>query len=392
MKFIRRDYTAGISVAQDAAAIQDFMCSEIADMIVSTDTGWSYDERTPTKTSFISLPNNGGKSGAPQTRYPVLYLRNSTSGAKLAVVSILMNVASNTSASDLNNYYVPVTMNIFQKQYNNTQAYHPCGIGIAMIPPGVETEFPDSYSSETSFGNGVIRFMCEFSGTDTANVQTSVYYNSCNGAMNKLRGGSGSIASYGLLVDDKTVFLFSAYASGARGAIPLNFGIGKVIGTLPYDSESQMPLYGGLTFANMGGSDYNYNTSTINEIIYYGRYPYNVSTPSSYYPALYPAQSFSDDGTYRVCKFCVIGTELLANAITNSESPDFIHWQPGIMYSDIGDPLYTGGDRFKGYLDTNLIRYAIANMGQLFNNGQFCCVATNLLLKWDPDATDTILA
>lgn len=396
MKFIRRDYTAGISVAQDAAAIQDFMCSEIADMIVSTDTGWSYDERTPTKTSFISLPNGGGIQGYPQTRYPVLYLRNSTSGAKLAVVSILMNITSSTSSTNVNNHFVPVTMNIFQNQYNNAQAYHPCGIGIAMIPPGVETEFPDSYNSDTSFGNGVIRFMCEFSGTEASSTpSTGTYYNSCNGAMNTLRGSSGNIASYGLLVDDKTVFLFSTYATGTRGNLFLNFGLGKVIGTLPYDSESQIPLYGGLNFANMGGSDFNFDRtlySSAGNVYYYGMSPYDTSAISSYYPQLYPAQSFAQDGTYRVCNFCILGTELLANAITNSESPDAIHWQPGIMYSSIGDPFYTGGDRFKGYLDTNLIRYAIANMGQLFNNGQFCCVATNLLLKWDPDATDTIMA
>ena len=393
MKFIRRDYTAGISVSQDEAAIQDFMCSEIADMIVSTDTGWDYDERTPNKTSFISLPNPGGTSSNPQTRYPVLYLRNSMSGAKLAVVSILMNITSNTNYSTINERYVPVTMNIFQKQYNNDEAYHTCGIGIAMIPPGVETEFPDSYNSDTTFGNGVIRFMCEFSGTSSSNTSTSSYYKSCNGAMAALLGSSGRIASYGLLVDDKTVFLFSNYATGARGSLFLNFGLGKVIGTLPYDSELQMSLYGGLNFSNMGGSDFNINTTQYSDnVYYYGMSPYYTSTISSYYPGLYPAQSFEQDGTYRVCKFCVIGTELLANAITNSESPDAIHWQPGIMYSSIGDPFYTGGDRFKGYLDTNLIRYAIANTGQLFNDGQFCCVATNLLLKWDPDAEDTILA
>ena len=115
MKFIRRDYTSA-NTPSTHEEVQDFMCSEIADMIVSTDTGWEYDERTPNKTSFISLPNPGGTSSYPQTRYPILYLRNTVSGAKLAVVSIEMTPYYTTSTSELISKYSPVAKQIFQKE------------------------------------------------------------------------------------------------------------------------------------------------------------------------------------------------------------------------------------------------------------------------------------
>ena len=389
MKFIRRDYAAGISVAQDAAAIQDFMCSEIADMIVSTDTGWDYDERTPTKTSFISLTNGGGTSSRPQTPYPVLYLRNSLSGAKLAIVSVYMNISSNASASDMASKYDPVTTTIFQNKTSGDRAFHPSGIGMAFIPPGVNTEFPDSYASDTSLGTGALNFVCEYGGY-AANTNASSFYQNMNGAMSRIYYyGEGTVVSYGILADDKSIFLFSGSGSGARGSLDLIYGIGKMLGTLAYDSEEQMQYYAGLKFKNMGMTQVSSNTSlkpSNGSFSFYGNGPYTDNALS------YCVETFAQDGTLRDGKYCVIGEDLLALSVTNSESPDAIRWQPGIIFSQTGDPFYTGGDRFKGYLDTNLIRYAIANQGQLFNNGQFCCVATNLLLKWDPDATDTILA
>lgn len=390
MKFIRRDYTAFVNVPSTKAEIQDFMCSEIADMIVGSSTGWDYDERTPNKNSFISLPNGGGTSSYPQTRYPVLYLRNSTSGAKLAVVSIYMNLTDSMSSSDVAEFD-PVTTSIFQRQSVGTQAYHASGIGIAMIPPGVETEFPNSYDENTVFGTGALSFVCEYGGYTDSTSGSSAFFNSINGAMSKLvYGGHGTVVSYGILVDDKSVFLLSGGSAGARGQLDLIFGIGKTLGTLAYDSELQSQFYAGIKFEDIGQnasvSALSAKPKTQGQYSFYGWGPYNDDTLSYY------VETFAQDGTLRDARYCVLGEDLLASSITNSETPDFIRWQPGAVYTTSGDSFYTNGDRFKGYLDTNIIRYAIANKGQLFNEGQFCCVGTNLLLKWDPDATDTIMA
>ena len=389
MKFIRRDYTAFVGIPSTRAEIQDYMCSEIADMIVGSETGWEYDTRTPNKTAFISLPNGGGTSSYPQTRYPVLYLRNSVSGAKMAVTSIYMNIASNMSASDMVNRFDPVTYSVFQNLHSGNRAWHPCGIGIAMIPSGVSAEFPDSYSSETSFSDGILKFVCEYGGYES-NTSASTCFSSMNGAMSRLNwSGSGTVVSYGLLVDNNSVFLFSGYNLGARGALHLIYGVGKIIGTLSYDSEQQMQTYAGIKFANIGVDTLTTALSSKpsnTQYSYYGWGPYNMGQLSYY------IETFSQNGESRDARYCVIGEDLLASSITNSESPAFIRWQPGAVYTTTGDPFYADGDRFKGYLDTNLIRYAVATPGQLFNNGQFCCVADNLLMKWDPDAEDTINA
>lgn len=390
MKFIRRDYTSA-NTPSTYAEVQDFMCSEIADMIVSTDTGWEYDERTPNKTSFISLPNPGGTSSYPQTRYPILYLRNTISGAKLAVVSIEMTPYYATSTSELISKYSPVAKEIFQKDKDGDEASIPSGIGLAMIPAGVDAEFPDSYTASTSFANEVLCFVCEFSGALYSKSDSlNNYGDYINGAMGRLIYSDNEFVSYGLLVDSERIVLFSGGGTGTRPSIWPIYCIGRVLGTLAYDSERPSQFYASIRFCTKGRTALSNTTLSLNGYDYYG-WPTNTNGPSlnnNYTPFRTLLGSFKEDGTRFTGKYGIVTTYLFGNTISNG---NVIRWQPGFVFKD-NDVLYENGDGFKGYLDTNFIRYAIANKGQLFNDGQFCCVATNLLLKWDPDAEDTILA
>ena len=390
MKFIRRDYTSA-NTPSTYAEVQDFMCSEIADMIVSADTGWEYDERTPNKTAFISLPNPGGMSSYPQTRYPILYLRNTISGAKLAVVSINMACYYNASTSDVISKYSPVTKEIFPKDISGYNAVIPSGIGLAMIPTGVDAEFPDSYTSSTSFADEALCFECEFSGSMYSNSDSfSNYSDYINGSMGRLIYSANAFVSYGLLVDSERVVLFSGGGTGTRPSITPVYCIGRVLGTLAYDSERPSQFYAGIRFCTKGRKNWMDATLPLNGYSYFGL-PTNTTAPSltnNYTPFRALLESFREDGTRFTGRYGVVTTYLFGNEISNG---NVIRWQPGFVFKT-NDVLYENGDGFKGYLDTNFIRYAIANTGQLFNDGQFCCVATNLLLKWDPDAEDTILA
>jgi hypothetical protein len=397
MKFIRRDYTAFVGIPNTRAGIQDFMCSEIADMIVSSDTGWEYDTRTPNKEAFIRIPLSG-YTGDVIKPTPVLYLRNSVSGCKMMVCNIMFHAEGN-NAINLNEQ--PISKNIIAKGRIPNSNYA-SGIGISMIPPDVSDEYPDEYTEETTFGDGSLLVMTEAA----ASIAGSNYANAYEGYEQKLFGMGGTpIVSYGMLVDQYSITLFGGYGITTRGKVNPIFTTGKVLGTLAYDTEIAMQSYGSIRYLSVcggntsasGDSSYNYSQSVQNssgpEKVYYGAYSnYYSSYPSGFSYAC--TQFFKQDGARYNYGYYGIGcNEMLSDRITNSQSPDFIRWVPGIMFASYSDtPIYEGGDGFKGYLDTNLIRYAIANKGQLFNNGQFCCVADNLLLKWDPDATDTILA
>ena len=394
MKFIRRDYTAFVGIPNTRAGIQDFMCSEIADMIVSSDTGWEYDTRTPNKEAFIRIPLSG-YTGDTIKPTPVLYLRNSVSGCKMMVCNIMFHTEGNTGIS-LNEQ--PISQKIIARGCI-TNSNYASGIGISMIPPGVSDEYPDEYTEETTFGDSSLLVMTEAA----ASIGGSNYAKAYEGYEQKLFGMPGTpVVSYGVLVDQYSITLFGGYGITSRDEVKPIFTTGKVLGTLAYDSEIVMQSYGSIRYLSVyGGStsvsdssvDYSQSIQNSNEAekVYYGAHSsYYTSYPSEFLYAC--TQFFKQDGARYDYGYYGIGcNELLSTRITNSQSPDFIRWSPGIMFSS-GATMYEGGDGFKGYLDTNLIRYAIANKGQLFNNGQFCCVADNLLLKWDPDATDTILA
>ena len=396
MKFIRRDYTAFVGIPSTRAGIQDFMCSEIADMIISSDTGWEYDTRTPNKEAFIRIPlTNYTQTTINPT--PVLYLRNSVSGCKMMVCSVMWPTESGSVTTNMQ----PISQNIFVKGKGNTTINFASGIGISIIPPAVADEYPDDFTSSTEFGSNTLRVICECAGTGN----TSQSGNNIGGIEQHLFAASGvPVISYGIAVDEYSVTLFGGAGSSTRSDMFSIFTIGKVLGTLAYDTEIPSQSYGSVRYTCVQGgqSGYSYVTGeTIYQSItnapslakaYYGAYVnYNSSYPTNFD---YSTQCFRQDGTrIESCYYGISNGEMLSARITNSQSPDFIRWVPGIMFDSYSDtPIYEGGDGFKGYLDTNLIRYAIANKGQLFNNGQFCCVGINLLLKWDPDTTDTILA
>lgn len=376
MKFIRRDYTAFVGIPSTRAEIQDFMCSEIADMIVSSETGWEYDTRTPNKTAFIRLPV--GTTSQPEP--PVLYFRNTISGCKMMVTSILFDLA-NTDTVSMN--YDPTCRSIFMMGKGHNANHFASGIGISIIPAGDSGEFPDSYASSTELPSGALPVICENRGTYSNDSRSASYW---QGYMARLFGGSGMVVSYGISIDEYSVTLFGGSGSSTRGSLTLIYTAGKVFGTLAYDSSVLSQYYGALRFYNVAAS----GPSNMKDGIYYGLSPLSVTSDVKFD---YSNECFDESGNLLYCYYCIIGDQLLSTKITNSQTPDFIRWQPGIVYNpNANTPIYEGGDNFKGYLDTNLIRYAIATPGQLFNNGQFCCVADNLLMKWDPDAEDTINA
>ena len=376
MKFIRRDYTAFVGIPSTRAEIQDYMCSEIADMIVSSETGWEYDTRTPNKTAFSRLPV--GTTSQPEP--PVLYFRNTISGCKMMVTSILFNLANTDTVSTS---YDPTCRSIFMKGKGHNANRFASGIGISIIPAGDSGEFPDSYTSSTELPSGALPVICENCGTYSNDSRSASYW---QGYMARLFSGSGMVVSYGISIDEYSVTLFGGSGSSTRGSLTLIYTVGKVFGTLAYDSSVSSQYYGALRFYNVAAA----SPSNMKDGSYYGLSPLSSTSDAKFD---YSNECFDESGNLLYCQYCIIGDQLLSTKITNSQTPDFIRWQPGIVYNpNANTPIYEGGDNFKGYLDTNLIRYAIATPGQLFNNGQFCCVADNLLMKWDPDAEDTINA
>lgn len=392
VKFVRRDLTLWGNISQDYSTRNGQIADEIAAMIVSTDTGWEYDSRTPVGT-HIDIPSKSTSGSAPRYIYPAVYLRNSESGAKMMIF------CNTLKESNISNDYFPWITNgnyaYANKQYSNnvieqwsnSYNYKPLGVVIAMIPAGSTSEFPNSIAgsdSEIWMPSDAVSLFPEGVGEDN---RSTAWGNATN----------NMIVSYGLLVDSEFVCVLSSWTtSSTRSQLYIRYAVGKIFGTLAHESDS-------LITSQYGAINFRYG-QTENTFI---RITHGLNGTNYYFQGnnLTAPTPDSSTGYTNIFMFSANGTRLSAYAYYSTVSWETL--DPTIMNDITGttrwcpfvattkfypDTLYVvPGDGFKGYLDTNLFRNALCTKGNYYNNGAFVALDNNLLVAWDSDATDNIM-
>lgn len=394
VKFVRRDLIGGTDVPLEATSRCRTIVKIIADMIISTNTGWGYDSRTQGDT-YLYIPSQDGNF-----QYAVKYLENSTSHAKLMITAFAMSDSNSYPQKNQypkianKNYFNPLNVGLSANFENSNYFPYPYGVSMAMIPAGSSSTFP----SELTFD-----YTTRFIPNDAIPLVTETYFFASVGSKKGIDlnafGGivNNSILSYGLLVDSEFIFIFSGMSNTeTRSQLYPKYALGKIFGTLAHSSDSTYTArYGALRFDN-----YNGNTITMSKTlnnISHGFFGYDfqrtihvdlTDRPQAFF--------FAADSTPILYNGCYdpLGVEIVTNAISNDIASGATRWCPiavAVMYyPDLVGYYVVQGDGFKGYLDTSLFRCATCNRDNYYNNGDFVGLPSNWLVAWDKTATDNL--
>lgn len=401
VKFVRRDLNCYGDIPSGYQAKCEKVIEVLGEMITGSDTGWVYDTRTPAGT-LLSI-----RSYNNTYQWPIKYFRNTESGAKLMI--LVFSTYNNSSYSSNGNLpYMPFKNYLCCQRVNsyinsfNTGNYQlgQYGICMSIIPPGSESEYPstiDAGSDVSIIPNDAIPLVPE---TQNYNQNSTVYDYSTLGSIT-----SGDIVSFGLILDsERIVLLIGKSSTGTRRALSPVYALGKIIGTLTHESDSlSTSQYGAVRFAKTSLTDIKYynNANGIN-IDCYGRL-LSLASGDTNNGSLNNTENslgffFKADGskppyngTY--VEYGVDGGALCGSSVIDTSQGNS-RWYP-FSITQLYTPATTNGvvpgDNFKGYLDTNLFRFCPSTKGNFYNNGQFVAFENNLLVAWDPDATDTIM-
>ena len=399
VKFARRDFTAFSDLPQVTNDRVVAVTKAICEMIVGSDTGWTYDERTPADT-YIFVPARS--SDYYNFQFPVSYLRNTENGAKLMVSTWFSGrpgqygggYANTAPYFSYRNYLYPYYFSSHVDE-NGSYSINQLGIMMSMIPAGSNSEFPSVIPND---------FTTKFIPDDAIPLVTECcYINSGNwiGTDDCYLGKvvSGGIYSCAVLVDSEFVMLFGGVSStSVRPLVQPIYALGKIIGTLAHENDSSISSnYGAIRFIQKVGTNLSFSRNINGTNISFDGRNFELTVGDNYnffYNNTY-AVFFDENGTLipTCCTYGPSGVELLSNAIANDASTNYTRWCP-FAVTTLYDPVNNGvvpGDGFKGYLDTNLFRCAVCTAGNFYNNGQFVGLSNNMLVAWDQTATDTIM-
>lgn len=400
VKFVRRDLTLGTELPTGYQEKCEKILSTLGEMLVGTETGWNYDQRTPAN-NFLSIPSKNGTYN-----WPVQYFVNESGSKLMVLVFGTYNTTSNSGDTSnkqpwmaTKNYLYPQNRENIKNTYI-TDYNQMCesGIFMSMIPKGSSSEFPSTITgSDTAviIPSDAIPLVMDgyYSGASNINSWHQFSFLSFSTTVN-------NILSLGLLVDPEMVMLFESlsFTASREPLVPV-YALGKIIGTLAHEDEddSIYAHYGAIRFldrvtknSSTGKLELSLNAS----YSYFGRslsFSKDSDSDAKTYAFFYNAEG---NGLPIYCEYYA-DRVLLSQYLTDTSSSTEVRWTPfalGCLY-DVTNPLQSVviGDGFKGYLDTNLFRQAPSSFGSYYNNGNFVSLGNNLLVAWDPDATDTIM-
>lgn len=410
VKFVRRDFTAWSNIRDDVNDRCLDLIHALGEMITGSGTGWKFDDRTPADT-YIFIPSEAQTSGAPTYQFPVSYFVNELSGAKMMVM-VNANAKSTESNYPTSGKSTTLQPYISNKNYLNsnyavTNSYFTSsgyaignlGVNISMIPAGSDSEFPNTIINDR---------VTQFIPSDAIPLVTESYSFTNSGLSSNVSNfssiSSGNTLSYGILIDSEFVMILSSRSTTATRAplVPL-YALGKIIGNVAHEEDDSVcSHYGAIRFRTSGiASESNQirETSTINgSNMYLCGQSLSDTKSSNSSMVSYPAATFFDVTGNLITSlgnYFPTNEGFLSNAITDTTLSSSVRWCPvglAVMYEPGTQGYYVvPGDGFKGYLDTNLFRYATCTKGNYFNNGTFVGLENNFLVAWDPDATDNIM-
>lgn len=387
MRFKRFDFVGGYGELSNSSAVirSQQVLTTIVNGLISLNVGWQLDNtKSSSATDYFDVKvwNSSGVVRTDRT-YPGLFLKNIHSGCK-AFIALVSSEYSRGIA--LNKPHVVSYESV-------TYPLHR-GILLSIIPGNSSEEFgqeqDDNFIPPTA-----TKVIGTISGVGNQ-LESYVGYN-----------GGNSNYTYFVLADSERICI----GGGGYNNLRVNIIVGKIFGVLARNEETVQSKFGCIRLASIAnsseaefpgykssiltvGRDESYNfisSSTLN--IYYN----NVDT--SYSNNGFLAMIFAANGnpifSTTGCNIRLLPSNPLLFSIysTSNRISGLLRWCPYEILVASNDLMSYGvvpGDGFKGYLDTDLIRCAINDYGRTYNNGEWIGFGYGLLLKWNPENTDTL--
>lgn len=351
----------------------EVVLKDFGDYIISCNRGWQLDQRCATTSSFFEIPVESYSSATLQSFKAIaLFFENTTSGYKL-----MLGICPYSSTYRI-------------KSFNNTWSHSGSGIS------GIFLSITDGADFGLDFDNGFLPTTSTYI-TGTLNYFSNGYtyytsYISCS--------SSGYNYVYGLFIDEYCIGVGGGFSSNTTPICRPCLFVGRILGTLANSENLSVSKLGSfrLTDSNNTASNLEFSVSLIN---YYNNTNYseiNINTTASI------AMVFNSTGT-KICNEYPVNNSaatvrlkgydvILSNYVCNSEILDAVAWTPFkviISSSDLESCGVIPGFGFKGYLDTNLFRYAYCTTNKLYDSGHFIGHSDfDLLIGWDSNNTDNL--
>lgn len=391
-RFKRVDLTAGSTefpTGSTAELIQQrskTILTKVVDAIVASGTGWSLDTvRSATSTSYSAVPCLSG-SGT----FPGLFLRNMLSGCKMFLAYFGGTNAETDVIANLGQYYSVTGTTVHS------------GLICSIIPGESSNDFGNSFNSS-------------FLPSDATPIIGSVYYTTTSGGYTCAHGcnpSSGYTYSWGIFVTKTTLCVSSAnyYGSAGGNIVTPIYVAGRIFGSLMNLEDSQInSKYGVVTFRYRYGSgdQEGWSGEFFYSVILFGE-SFNVpgiDRAATSYGYNYSCGCFSKsdgtwingtDGSSYSVYFCVQSPEMLSNNVFSSSGRTF--WTPIYMLVKSNNPsIYCvhNGNAIKGFLDTDLFRFARGIYGQKFSGDHFIIINSDVYsafaIGWSPENTESIV-
>ena len=405
-KFKRFDYVGGTTVADkyDWGSNSTYLTRsqgvllDIGKFLISdTDLHWqidtakhpNYNPSTGLQISDFYDVSVKNSSGTLQTqKYPGLFFTNSESGCKL-----FLSVIGDSS------YYLYVNSNCVSTGYDTNSFSNTFVRGIiASIIPG---ESNQNFGDFTTLDSFLPSQATRISGTLNQYISTS----------NKITFIESNTSNYnyvyGIFATDYCIGVGGGYTTNTSiPQIPISFFTGKILGVLANEENTPQARYGCFSLENNAGSSngefsggmphanfiLSDSSAGVSDVDFYGQHSYvkRYKSPISIFDA--SGNILNSVAGKRVNIFPE-GAEKLSINNTQYTISNKLRWVPAavcVCSDDLSNYCVTAGDGFKGYLDTDLFRYAITTYGNFYGNGQFIGFYWNLLLGWNTSNTDSL--
>lgn len=398
-RFKRFDYASGVEPMvgepfadnpTDAMARGRAFCKDFADFIISCGKGWAIDTTRNSSTSdFTNVPIWNQYKTVQSYYAPGLFFTNSN-GCKL-----FLSIIPTTSS-----YGIALNEDLFALDVDTTSYTHlMSGVVMAIIPAGSSSSF-GAYFDDYFLPNDATLLR------GSVNVQEGAWWLATGCAAQ-----SGCVYSFGLFVDSYCVGISgSVGTSGTAQTLVPGYFIGRIIGTLAHEENTNQAQYGSVSFSYAA-----YENRVDQEFILK---PWVDETESQYSHLDRLGKKFADtiSNTYTTdfknnygsvvkadgsrltasagsIRFYagvneILSTQVFSDAITGAS-----RWMPyavAVCTSDLATNGIIPGDGFKGYLDTDLFRCGTVNLNQTYANDAFIGWTKMLMVGWDSSNTDNL--
>lgn len=398
-KFKRFNYVGGANVpgkynwgsgSDVISRSQDVLKNMASWLITESGLHWVLDARCSSITDFINVRTKDQSGTIKEDIYPGLLFTNTTSGCKLFL----------SVAGDSLYRYINISRQNLMCRGSSSSDKYVSGICASIIPGGSDQEF----NTTDPFGDSFL----PSHATAIAGTYIKDGSNGNNQSHTYIKMNTSNVNyTYCMFANDYCIGIGGGFGSNVLPEVFPGYFIGRIFGEISH-SETNTPTakYGCFYFrTNNNESSYSNNDEFMYEAVHSNDY----TSFGESFKTLSPTASTD---TY-VCLFDYNNTRLVNNTqppvynitimpdniyklnsnMTNSVISEKLRWVPAAVAmssTDLSTYYVTPGDGFKGYLDTDLFRYAISTKNNTYGNGNFIGVDYNFLVGWDPSNTETL--